>query len=111
MTTFELSTAVKSHILYNVTSQVMREFDEETELATEINGTIETLGNPDTNSADYEWWLVSSDFAYAAIEAAEIIVVTPYGAIWGRDPHGPLLALDEIVREIMKTIHQANTQN
>ncbi len=110
MTFFKLSTAVKSHILYNVTSRVMRECDEQTELATEINAVIETLGEPDKKPADYEWWVVSSDFAYAAIEAAEIVAVTPYGAVWGRDPLGPLIALDEIVQEIMKTIQEA-TQN
>jgi len=89
---------VKTHVLYNMTNQVMREFKEETDVGEEIEAFVNMASDAASENGlkltVHEWWLVSNDFAYAAKEEGEIIVDTPFGAIWGRQYNGPLIAMD-----------------
>lgn len=62
------------------------------------------LGENGREITVHEWWLVSNDFAYAAKQEGEIIVDTPFGAIWGRQYNGPLIAMDLCVESILKAI-------
>jgi len=99
---------VKTHVLYNMTNQVMREFREQTDVGDEIidfvNIASETASEKGHKLTVYEWWLVSNDFAYAAKDEGEIIVDTPFGAIWGRQHNGPLIAMDLCVESILKAV-------
>lgn len=105
MAFIELSAVVKTHVLYNMTNQVMREFKAQTDVAGDIEDSIEDASDgKDSEVTEYEWLLVSSDFAYVAKDQGEIIVDTPFGAIWGRKYYGPLLLLDLGVAEIFDAV-------
>jgi len=101
----KLPAIVKTHVLYNMTNQVLREFKEQTDVGDEIEDFVGIASRERGREITvYEWWLVSNDFAYAAKEEGEIIVDTPFGAIWGRQYNGPLIAMDLCVESILKAI-------
>ena len=96
---------VNLHIYYLVSQQIEREFAAHTELAEDIGFAI-MLASPDPAEevTIYEWYLVSEDFAYQAEIAGEVIVVTPFGLIWGRQTTGLALEYDATVNGILAAI-------
>lgn len=106
MNTEKLDAAVNSHILYNMSRQMMREFEAQTSVAGDV---AEATSGTNTDGDEinvYEWWLVSQDFAYAAKKAGEVIVETPFGTIWGRQTTGQRISLDLNVQDIFKAMHE-----
>ena len=96
---------LNSHIFYLVSRQVEREFAAHTELSKDIAFEI-MLASPDPAEevTVYEWYSVSEDFAYQAEIAGEVIVVTPFGLIWGRQTTGLALESDATVNAILAAI-------
>jgi hypothetical protein len=95
---------VKTHIIHNMTNQVMRELENETDVCEGINFAVGSANNKESDINVRQWWLVSNVFAYAAKECGEIIVDTPFGAIWGSQYDITLFAMDISVEEIMHVI-------
>lgn len=104
----KLDTAVNTHILYNMSRQMMRELEDQTFVADAIaEATREAVPDDDDDEITvYEWWLITDGFAHAAKQAGEIIVETPFGTIWGRQTTGQRISQDINVQEIFKTMRE-----
>lgn len=106
----KLDTAVNTHILYNMSRQMMRELEDQTFVADAIAEATRGAALDDDDADDeimvYEWWLITDGFAHAAKQAGEIIVETPFGTIWGRQTTGQRISQDINVQEIFKTMRE-----
>lgn len=100
----KLDEAVRNHILYNMSRQVMRELEEQTFVADAIAEATCVTDPDDDEITVYEWWQVTEDFAYSAKQSDEVIVETPFGTIWGRQTTGQKISQDFNVQDIFKAM-------
>lgn len=104
MSVLDRCAAIKTHVLYDMTAQVLREFKEQTDVGREIQELLDFKNEYEQEITVHRWWLVSDDFAYAAIACGEFVVETPFGVIWGCQASGQLIALDDRTEGVLKLV-------
>ena len=102
----KLEAAVGTHILYNMSKQVIRELEAQTFVADDIGWATNRQDTDGDDITIYEWWLVTRDFAYAARNMDKVIVETPFGTIWGRQTTGQRISQDFNVKDILKAMNE-----
>ena len=102
----KLDRAVNTNIYYNVSEQVQRERELQSDVYDDITEAIAkcTVEDDEDEINVYQWWIVSERFANFAGKANEVIVETPFGTIWGRQTCGQAIAQDLNVQDIFKAM-------
>ncbi len=100
----KLDRAVNTHIFYNVSEQVQRERELQSDVYDDITEAIAECSGEDDEIEVMSWFTVSERFASFAGDANEVVVKTPFGMIWGRQTFGQFISQDTNVQDIFKAM-------
>jgi len=104
MDTQKLAAAVDNHIWDDVSEQILNEYLEQSLIADIIEYTIQYNSEKWDDPNIFQWWRVDNNFALAALDAGEVIVITPLGVLWGRQTCGQPVYQDFNVQEILTSM-------